>query len=192
MAERTETTMPYAALCKDLGLKRPDLEAYGYYDYFEGGDSYGYFLKEAEKEGMTEAAAETYAQEKSDEVDEEAAENYYDAILDCTEEAITTYLGYIDATFSLVSKKPLNGFSVVRIKPNTSWKKTCELLIEIINGVGYFHFDSVRDLCNSIPDTVVGAAMSHLHWLKSYGAVYGEESPAHMVERELDRKSRYM
>jgi hypothetical protein len=66
------------------------------------------------------------------------------------------------------------------------WEAAAQAIVEVINGVGYFHFDSVQDAIDSGPyDDAEDFVRHHLHWMREYAEVYGDYSPKHMFERRL-------
>jgi hypothetical protein len=75
-----------------------------------------------------------------------------------------------------------------KIVPRTSWEAAARKIITTINGVGMFHFDSVRDFieggsCSGPKDAV----LSHLGHLRSYPDVYGTQSPSRLFEQGFRR-----
>jgi hypothetical protein len=57
--------------------------------------------------------------------------------------------------------------------------------MEIVNGVGYFHFDNLKDFLDSGPYTPREAVLSHLHWLKDRAEVYGDVRPNLQYDRAV-------
>lgn len=70
-----------------------------------------------------------------------------------------------------------------RVKPDVSWQDAADKICETINGVGYFHFSSLKEFLNSGPYTAREAVLRHLHWIKRYSDVYGGSSPQHLYEQ---------
>lgn len=80
-----------------------------------------------------------------------------------------------------------------QIRPLTTWKKACESLVETINGVGYFWFDSVLEFKNHIPAiSYKQSVLSHLHSITEWGEVYDGMSPQRLYESELEDNLRYV
>ncbi len=68
----------------------------------------------------------------------------------------------------------------------TWWTVTAEL-VEVINGVGYWWFDNVRALMDTIPVTTPRKAFfDHIHWAKDRPRVYGSGTVARMYDDALD------
>ena len=63
------------------------------------------------------------------------------------------------------------------VVPVESWRYSATQIMEIVNGVGYFHFDNLKDFLDSGPYTPKEAVLSHLHWLKDRAEVYGDVRP---------------
>lgn len=56
---------------------------------------------------------------------------------------------------------------------SADWDASARKLIETINGVGRFHFDSLKDALDSGPyASSKDFVLKHLHWLKDYYEVY--------------------
>jgi hypothetical protein len=73
-----------------------------------------------------------------------------------------------------------------RILPQENWKVACQKLIETINGVGYFHFSSIKELKDSGPyATYRQAALNHIGWIADRSRVYEGTNASYLVEREL-------
>lgn len=70
-----------------------------------------------------------------------------------------------------------------KIVPQKSWNDAADKLRETINGVGYFHFNTLKEFLDSGPYTARSAVLSHLNHIKSYPAVYGSGSAHDMYER---------
>jgi hypothetical protein len=59
------------------------------------------------------------------------------------------------------------------ITPKTTWTDALKEMIQTINGVGPFRFDSVREFLDSGPYRTFEGVSEHLHWLKRFPDVYG-------------------
>ena len=156
-------TFDFEGLCEAFGLKT-DLHDFmeSNVDYF--GETYAQVYKEAKEEGKTDREAEKAA------VRAEFALSFI---------AQSTYIG---AAYSTIEKQAENHFDLnveqkgsnkYTVSPRKDWKTSLKAIIETINGVGYFHFSSVREFLQSGPFTEREAVLSHLHYLKDYGEVYG-------------------
>ena len=73
-----------------------------------------------------------------------------------------------------------------RVVPLDKWSDALTEVVETINGVGYFHFSSSRELLRSGPyASPKQGVLSHLHWVKRHGEVYGGGTPRSMLDRAL-------
>ena len=72
-----------------------------------------------------------------------------------------------------------------KIAPETSWRDAAFKIVDTINGVGYFHFSSLKDFLGSGPYTPREAVLSHLGYLKRRSEVYGDPSPERLFERAM-------
>ncbi len=71
----------------------------------------------------------------------------------------------------------------LKIVPSTSWNDAADKIRETINGVGDFHFNSLREFLDSGPYTARQAVLSHLGYIKKYPAVYGGSGAHQMYEQ---------
>lgn len=71
----------------------------------------------------------------------------------------------------------------LKIIPTKSWDDAANRLRETINGVGDFHFDTLREFLDSGPYTARQAVLSHLGYIKRYPAVYGGLGANQMYEQ---------
>lgn len=110
----------------------------------------------------------------------EAQDEHYSNWLKSVEAAWDKYLRY----FYLVTEPVLiqrdgwqeKGYRLTPEKDKT-WKDVCQEIVETINGVGMFWFDSALDLLQTGPyKSYKEAASRHFHHMKHYGAVYGVTS----------------
>lgn len=72
-----------------------------------------------------------------------------------------------------------------KIEPIESWRDAAAKIVHTINGVGMFHFSSVKEFLDSGPYTAREAVLSHLGYLKRRSEVYGEPSPQRMFESAM-------
>lgn len=70
-----------------------------------------------------------------------------------------------------------------RVHPKHMWEGAAAKIVDTVNGVGLFHFSGAKELADSIPTTIRGAVLGHLHWMKRRSEVYGTPTPEHMMER---------
>lgn len=173
-------------LAKDFGLITYDdaMEK----GYFDDDATYGWAHENALRDGASEEEAEEAALAAEMEASNEAHAKWYDA----TEQAITETLEHGGLAMVTTQRKP-KGHSgrafrpyEFKIVPEKSWQDAAKKIVEVINGVGYFEFGSVAELVRSGPyKSVKDAVLKHYHWLKDYGAVYGDDSPTRIYERAM-------
>lgn len=70
----------------------------------------------------------------------------------------------------------------LKIVPQRSWTDAANRLRETINGVGDFHFHSLRDFLDSGPYTARQAVLAHLSYVRRYPDVYGTPSAQRLYE----------
>lgn len=70
----------------------------------------------------------------------------------------------------------------LKIFPSATWNTAADKIRETINGVGDFHFDSLREFLDSGPYTAKQAVLSHLGAIRSYPAVYGGQGARQMYD----------
>lgn len=170
-------------LCKDLGIPQWDYagvdfsEAYGY--------AYRSAMQDAEEEGMDPDKAEEFAQEKGLEAEQELADAVFRAHENAVEHAIEETLEPANLIVSCEKGQCL-------ISPKVSWDDSAEQIIEVINGIGFFHFNSLREFLDSGPYTAREAVEGHLHHMASYGEVYGTSSPRRLYQKDFEAGTRYL
>lgn len=168
-------------LCEDLGI--PQWED----DRFDTGDAYGYAynvaVKEAEEEGLDPDAADEFAEERALEAEREMIDGLYRAHMNAAEEAIEQTLEPANLVVSCEAGKCL-------VEPKVSWEDSAKQIVKVINGIGYFHFNSLREFLDSGPYTAREAVEGHLHHMARYGEVYGGPSPSRIYERSFDSYAR--
>jgi hypothetical protein len=72
-----------------------------------------------------------------------------------------------------------------KIAPQTSWDAAANWIRETINGVGYFHFNNLREFLDSGPYTAQQAALSHLGSIADHPRVYGSGSARTMYDAAM-------
>jgi len=110
-----------------------------------------------------------------DEARDELFHKWYDAVLHVSEILFDRH------ELRLVPRKGNRPYEYV-VLPKTTWRAAAEAIRNTINGVGYFHFNSVKEFCLSIPTSVRGVVIGHLHWIKDQPAVYGDTSAERLYE----------
>lgn len=68
------------------------------------------------------------------------------------------------------------------VLPKTTWAAAANALRETVNGVGHFHFSTLRAFLASGPYTARQAAIGHMHWMVDYPKVYGDLWPQRAYE----------
>ena len=72
------------------------------------------------------------------------------------------------------------------------WKDSAKKIIETINGVGIFYYNSVEEFLRvTSSETYEDAVVSHIHWIEEYGDVYGELGLRRMIEDSIETAFRY-
>jgi hypothetical protein len=175
-------TFDFEGLCEAFGLKA-DLHKFmeSNVDYF--GETYAHVYNDAKRKGKTDKAAEKAAEKEERQLSDAAGQAYIYAAYSAIEKQAENH-------FDLnVEQKGSNKYTV---SPRKDWKTSLKAIIETINGVGYFHFSSVRELLQSGPFTEREAVLSHLHYLKDYGEVYGEIRLQREFETNLESALRHL
>lgn len=202
MAKGTKTsdTFTFEELCKAVGLKASYEGINKLIDrndnYIVGAGDYAY--NQAIEDGEDEDKAEEALWEAEREASDEIATAYIDAAI----EAIENELGRcfaLDLTEVKGRKGKQTTKAVVaddiyrrwKIAPLGTWRESLGYIVETINGVGYYRFDSIREFLNSGPYTEREGVLTHLHYLADYGRVYGDTSLQQEFEYNLSHKLRY-
>jgi len=144
-------------------------------------DVYGYALRQAAEEGLEGEEAEQFAMQA--ESDLEAW--YHDAYMASIEETVESAFEKVGLVAEL-DKKDYKW----RLSPEKSWDDTAKQIVEVINGVGYFHFSTLREFLDSGPYTAREAVEHHFGYAKDYSEVYGDRSPARQFESSFESRAR--
>jgi len=155
------------ALCRLLGGKVPDWE--------NSGDTYAYVLAEAIKHGKTEAEAEDEALKAEEEEDAEVWTKFKDAVEFVADDLLRKH------ELALSCEKD----GTYEVYPLKSWNTAADLIRVTINGVGYFHFGSLKEFLLSGPYSPREAVKGHLHWVKDWQEVYEGGKAWALVERRM-------
>jgi hypothetical protein len=135
------------------------------------------------KEDGTDAEAEA-AKEKAE---GEAQDRIYKAWKASFDGVVSSIFGeYGDLAVESMPKKEW----LYKIRPRESWEKSAKRIMEVINGVGYFHFSSLDEFLRSGPWTARQATLEHLHWVKDGPAVYGDADAHGRFDRAWRELSR--
>jgi hypothetical protein len=143
----------------------------------------GYF---ARKEALAQGASE----EEADEADIKAQEGaeaelfhqWHDGVMAAAESLFEKHgLTLEPRPVNKTDRYPYE----YKVVPEESWEKALVPIIETVNGVGYFHFGSVKEFLRSGPYTPREGVLTHMHWIKSYPEVYGDTSAQRIYERSF-------
>lgn len=181
-------TFTFDQLCAAVGL---DANREGAMDLIEDNietifQSSEYAYNEAIEEGASEEEAEEAMQKAQGDREAEIVNAYVDSAVSTIEDQLSEHfaLNLIEVTKKDKKGKPTEERRW-QIKPLRTWKESLKLIVETINGVGYFHFNSVREFLDSGPYTEREGCLTHLHYLAQHGDVYGGQSLERQFERSL-------
>ena len=191
MAKRTKTsdTFTFDELCRAVGLKASyegmdELVEFNIHYTFEQGD---YAYMQAIEDGEDEDKAEGAREEAHMEVDDEIRTAYINAAIETIENALGEHFA-----LDLTEVKGRNNEGMRwKITPLRTWRESLGYIVETINGVGLFRFDSIREFLNSGPYTEREGVLTHLHYLADYSSVYGDKSLQRTFDDNLSHNLRY-
>lgn len=72
-----------------------------------------------------------------------------------------------------------------KIIPKVNWNEAANKIRETLNGVGYFHFNDLKEFLRSGPYTAQQAVLSHLGTIADYPAVYGSSSARRIYDAAM-------
>src|SRR5574341_923277 len=116
-----------------------------------------------EAEDVTDRQAEKIREEAEQAAGDELFGNWYDAV----ERVATELFGEHGLYLTPVDKRTERAYEF-RITPQVSWADAANRIRETINGVGEFHFNSLREFLDSGPWTARQAVLEHLGWIRWY------------------------
>ena len=186
-------TFTFDQLCKAVGLKASYEGASGLIEhnmnYVAEAGNYAY--DEAINDERDEDEAEEARYEAEHKAESEIVGSYIEAAVSTIEDQLTEHfaLDLIEVTKKNKKGEP-TGERRWQIKPLRTWKESLGLIVETINGVGYFHFDSLREFLNSGPYTEREGCLTHLGYLSDHADVYGGRSLERQFDRSLDEDMR--
>jgi hypothetical protein len=130
---------------------------------------------------MSRGAEDEDAQMKAEqEAQEEVYRQWYDAV----EHVGNKLFGEHDLELKPTGKQGTKDRRYdFKITPANSWNDAADKIRETINGVGDFHFSSLKEFLDSGPYTARSAVLSHLGYIKHYPAVYGGQGARQMYDR---------
>lgn len=149
-------------------------------EYMDEIDKWDFFYQ---AEGVSEEEALAAEQEQRD----EAYKRYEDAALWVFEDAFERHhLRLVPITKIHGGREYVAGYRI-RPKEGKTWKDAAGALCTTINGVGYFYFGSVSELCRSGPWTVYETVLHHLGWIPDVYEVYEGSKAKGVWERRMRR-----
>jgi len=129
-------------------------------------------------EWMLEMNSESALDENGDltEEYERICTAYYDNLINVAEK----YFGKCKLVLEKVN------YDLFQISPEENWDLAAHELIEVINGYGLFHFDSLEEAIDSGPyETSENFVLHHLGWISSYSEVYGDYSAKYLLDQAM-------
>jgi hypothetical protein len=176
-------------LCKLLGVDTPqkvleDMMSFNHYDHV-----FSLELEEAKRRGLTDEAAEEFAQNASDEYESNEVDQYlirYEKVIcDVSKELFGHHRLLLILDLKTPGRWKITP-SLLNRHNRPDWHAAAKEIISTINGVGYFGFNSVKELIDSGPyGSVRGAVLNHLGWISSYPEVYEGHKAKRMVEMRM-------
>ena len=118
----------------------------------------------------------------ADEVRDELFGKWYDAVTGVAERLFGEHGLELDP-IGKGSKAPRPYY--FKVVPKTNWNAAADKIRETINGVGYFHFNNLREFLDSGPYTATQAVLGHLGSISDYPSVYGGSSARSMYDQAM-------
>lgn len=150
-------------------------------DYF--GDQRSFAEDYARKHGASEEEAEQEGYKAEEEAQTDLFNKWHDAVMHAAEKLFGEH--GLELQGKRVKGKRVSRPYDFKVVPKKSWSDAADKLRETINGVGYFHFNTLKEFLDSGPYTARDAALKHLHWIKDYPAVYGDTSAQRMYDSQM-------
>jgi hypothetical protein len=136
-----------------------------------------YYMESAQGAGDEDAQIEAERVAQT-----EVFNKWYDAVESVAEKLLEQHgLGLLAMRHTRKVNRDYRPF-YLKIIPSTSWSDAADKIRDTINGVGYFHFNNLREFLDSGPYTARQAVLTHLGYVKSYPAVYGTTSTHSLYE----------
>jgi len=146
-------------------------------DYIAEQGHYAY--KAAIEDGASEEEADEANMKGQEEADGELFRQWHDGVMAAAEDLF----GKHGLTLVPVGKQGSAAYPYeYKVVPEESWDKAVVAIIETINGVGDYHFSSVREFLDSGPYTARSGVLEHLGYIASYPEVYGDTSARRIYE----------
>lgn len=153
-------------------------------DYSADNDIWGYAHREALEEGKSEEEAEEIALQAESDARDEYYTKWHDAMISAVEKTMAHIHMDLTPVKPKDSKPGLRPYEY-KVSPTKDWKDSADQIRDIINGVGMFGFDTLKEFLDSGPYTAREAVLSHLHYANSYADVYGDRSAKDIYHREM-------
>jgi hypothetical protein len=144
-------------------------------------DIYHYAYNQALKDGESEEEAEKTALKAEEEEQTENYHKWYDAVEHVADKFFGEHGLKVIRRRNGKDNRPFD----LKLVPEKSWTDAAEKIRETINGVGYFHFDTLKELLDSGPYTAREAVLNHIGYVPQWSEVYGEGSPRSMYDRYM-------
>lgn len=142
-------------------------------------DSGNAAYKESIRDGESESKAEKARERAEGLAQVEVFGKWHSGVMNAADHLF----GEHHLQLSPVSAKKALG-TEFKISPKTTWDAALKQIIETINGVGMFHFSSVREFLQSGPyATARIGVLTHLSHIKDYPRVYGGTSAQRLFDR---------
>jgi hypothetical protein len=119
-------------------------------------------------------------EEKLEEIEHEAEQKIRDELFSSWSHAVEATSEKLFETVDLNIEK--SEFGNYFIYPTKSWRDSLKGIVEIVNGIGYFHFNSVEELLYSGPYGLREAVNGHYGHLRQAHEVFNVPSPDKLYE----------
>lgn len=134
-------------------------------------------MAEAKKQAIEDGYTDDEAEEKGLEAESEAMKENFNQHMKAVRNTLNYLLNFHGVNFEEKKGK-------YYLTAEKSWKEIADQVMETINGVGPFYYNSVKSFKEVGPyKTYCEAAMTHIHWMKDYPTVYGNTNYRRIYER---------
>lgn len=140
-------------------------------------------VDELNQQHYWEQARGAESEEEQEAAEQAARDEVFNQWYDAVERASSILLGEHDLELQPVGSKSQSRPYQLKIVPSTSWSSSADKIRDTINGVGSFHFNSLREFLASGPYTARQAVLSHLSMIKRRPAVYGSASARRLYDQ---------
>lgn len=133
------------------------------------------------REALADGATEDEADEKGLEYEQAEQDELYSRWSDGVTHVADELFGRHGLELSPKHPDKKSGRSFeYKIFPSKSWNDAANKIRETVNGVGDFHFNTLKEFLDSGPYTAREAVLSHLGYISDWPNVYGNSSPSRM------------